>query len=79
MEVEYSLTPEPAVDVSVTTLQPTPVVANSFSQNNRADPSIADAVEDYCTIQRFRIAAKENTQGLKAAATRGHKTASVHA
>lgn len=26
-------------------------------------------MEDHCTIQDFRIAAKEDTQGLKAAAT----------
>ena len=28
-------------------------------------------MEDQCTIQDFRIAAKEDTQGLKAAATTG--------
>ena len=35
------------------------------------DPSIAcaHAVEDCCTIQVLRIAAKEDTQGLEAAAT----------
>ena len=45
----------------------TPVVEGEFIQT-RAGP---DAVEAHCTIQRLRIAVKDDIQGLKAAATTG--------